>query len=271
MRAALSSVIVPTWNARALTVASLERLARHTTAPCELIVVDNGSRDGTPAWLERFAKRPGRLRRVVVLRNRSNRGYPQAMNQGLAQARGHWLVFGNADAAVCEGWLEGLQAAFRARPRVGGVSPCSNPVNGHDPRRPWAWRPLYAGLKGLDRLAAAAALSRAPAFIAAEGFVPGFCFLTTRPVLDRVGGFDERFSPGGFEDWDLQWRLRRRGLRLGFAGRVHVHHAWSGVSRANGVDPERAYGAARLARFHAKHPRAAKLGFATRAALAPAA
>ncbi len=254
MRRALTSVIVPCWNALALTRVCLTRLARHTRGDCELVVVDNGSTDGTPEWLEAFARRPGALSAVRVLRNRRNLGYPRAMNQGLAAARGERVVFGNADAAVSPGWLEGLLEAFDARPDVGGVSPCSNPPRPQPPPGPWSAEPWYDGLKGLERFTSAAALAPAPAFLPADGFVPGFWFLTSRATLERVGNFDERFSPGGFEDWDLQWRMRRAGLALGFAGRVYVHHAWSGVSRLNGVDPARAYGPARLARFHRKNP-----------------
>ncbi|MDX6768429.1 MAG: glycosyltransferase family 2 protein [Elusimicrobiota bacterium] len=254
----LTSVIIPCWNALALTRVCLERLERWTTAPYELVLVDNGSTDGTAAWLRAFARRARGPEAVRVLRDARNAGYPAAMNRGLAVSRGRFVVFGNNDAAVTAGWLEGMLEAFRARPGVGGVAPCSNPPGSVARGEPWAVRGLYDDAAGLDRLACAAQLVRPAApFHPAAGFVPGFWFLTSAAVLARVGAFDEGFSPGGFEDWDLQWRMRRAGLRLGFAERAYVHHVWSGTAAARRVRRGTPRWEDRRRRLLAKHPDAA--------------
>ncbi|MDD5630022.1 MAG: glycosyltransferase family 2 protein [Elusimicrobia bacterium] len=260
----LTSILIPCWNALELTRVSLARLLRDTTRPYELILVDNGSRDGTASWLGRWARSARRRlkgpRRILILSNAANRGYAAAMNQALGRARGECLLFGNADAAPTPGWLEAMQEALARGGRVGGVSPCANTPAARD--RGWSAPPWYDDLPGLDRFAAAAALApRARAFIPAPGFVPGFWFLTSRRVLDRVGVFDERFFPGGFEDWDLQWRMRRDGYAVGFAGRAYVHHVWFGCAARNGLSEKRLYGKTRLARFLALRPDAAGLPF----------
>lgn len=257
-----ASLLVACWNAVELSRVSLERALSLAGAPLELVAVDNGSEDATPRLLASLRRRAPRLLRggrVVVLRNRRNRGYPAAMNQALAAARGEVVIFGNCDAAPTQGWLPAMLEALEARPSAGAVSPCSN-APGTLARRPWAWPPYYDDLAGLDRLAAAARLaSPAPAFLPCEGFVPGFWLMTTREALRRAGGaFDERFAPGGFEDFDLQWRLRRAGLELGFAGRAYVHHVWFGCARANGLSSKRLYSQARRRRLlERKHPGAA--------------
>ena len=256
----LTSVLLPCWNALDLTQVCLKQLTRWTSRPFEVVVVDNGSRDGTWAWLTRWRRRrrtPGSdpLKGVTLLRNPVNRGYAAAMNQAISAARGELLVFGNADAAVGPRWLEEMSVLFSKRRRRGGLSPCVNPRETSSGRRLWSMRPWYEDLDGMVRFAHARALSpRAKPFIpAADSFIPGFWFMTSRAALEKAGLFDERFKRGGLEDWDLQLRLRRAGYELGFAGRAYVHHEWSGVLRRNGLDPAALYSANRRL-FSAKHP-----------------
>jgi GT2 family glycosyltransferase len=261
----LTSVIIPCWNALELTRVCLKQLVRRTTLDFELIVVDNGSADGTSDWLRTFRAKTirrnprGPLRRFHVVTNAENRGYPAAMNQGIRAARGGMLLFGNNDVAVTPAWLEHMQAALRAGgPAVAGVSALSNP-----PREPgtpvdWERRPWYRGIKGLERYAAAELLrGGAPVFLPAVGLLNGFWFLTRRSVIKKVGAFDERYGPGGFEDFDLQWRMREAGYRLGFAGRSYVHHVVFGCSEINGLKKRELYGPARAALLHEKFPETA--------------
>ncbi|MHC5541769.1 glycosyltransferase, partial [Singulisphaera rosea] len=103
----LGSVIIPCWNQREFTRHCIAALARHTRDPWELIVVDNGSTDGTNAFLEGVqAAAPFQ---VQVITNPENRGFPAACNQGLQAARGDFLVLLNNDAVVTDGWLDQLR------------------------------------------------------------------------------------------------------------------------------------------------------------------
>ncbi|MFI5349993.1 MAG: glycosyltransferase family 2 protein [Elusimicrobiota bacterium] len=260
-----TSVIIPCWNALELTRVCLKQLVRRTTSAYELIVVDNGSVDGTGDWLRAFRSKAlrknsrGALRRFLIISNKENRGYAAAMNQGIRSARAPFLLFGNNDVAVTPRWLEELRAALLSpRSGVGGVAPFSNPVRPPGASTGWGHRPWYRGIEGLERFAAAARLKgRRPAYVPADGFLAGFWFLTSRAVIRKVGAFDERYGRGGFEDFDLQWRMRRAGYRLGFAGRSYVHHVGFGCSRANGLRIEEAYGPKRAALLYRKFPEAA--------------
>lgn len=250
----LTSVLLPCWNAPELTRVCLQRLRAGTTRPYELILVDNGSRDRR--WLAEEARAlrgAPLLKGVRLLRNARNRGYPIAMNQALRAARGGLLLFANADAAPAAGWLEEMMPLFARRPRLAGLAPSSNAPEPLPLRRPWALPPWYSGPEEMSRFAAACALRETRAFIPAEGFLPGFWFMSTRRALERVGGFDEGFSPGGYEDWDLQLRLRRAGYELGVAPRAYVHHVWRGVARRNGQRGDAAFRLTR-ARFQARYP-----------------
>jgi glycosyltransferase involved in cell wall biosynthesis len=81
-----TSVIIPCWNQLEYTRQCVSAMLRHTRAPRELIVIDNGSTDGTAAYLADVrvtAPFP-----VTIVANTKNLGFPAAINQGLECARG---------------------------------------------------------------------------------------------------------------------------------------------------------------------------------------
>lgn len=242
------ALVIPCWNASDLAAACLARVARFSRRT-RTIVVDDGS---TPAHARKIAA-AARRAGAELLRLPANGGYPRAVNAGLARRRDEeFVVLGNADAAATEGWEDAMAAAFED-PKVAAVSPACNPPR-RAGRAPWADPPRYADLAALDRFAAALSLRPEPAFREARGFVPGFWLMVRAKALEKAGSLDERFSPGGYEDWDLQWRLREAGWKVGFAPRAYVHHAGTAVVRANGVSPRSLFTAARRALLTRKHP-----------------
>jgi GT2 family glycosyltransferase len=108
----LASIIIPCWNQLEFTRQCIGALRKHTRRPWELVVVDNGSTDGTADYLagvSDIASVP-----VTVITNASNRGFPAAINQGLKAARGEYLVLLNNDVVVTDGWLGQLIALLNA-------------------------------------------------------------------------------------------------------------------------------------------------------------
>ncbi len=108
VRSELASIIVPCWNQLEFTRQSIAALMRCTRSPWELIVVNNGSTDGTRDYLA--GVQDASPVPVTVVANSTNLGFPAAVNQGLKYARGEYLVLLNNDAVVTEGWLEQLVA-----------------------------------------------------------------------------------------------------------------------------------------------------------------
>ena len=112
------SIVIPVFNKRELTEACLASLRRHTSAPeTEVIVVDNGSTDGTGEWLRELEAK-GELRALLHL---ENLGFARACNAGAAAARGELLLFLNNDTEVTDGWLEPLTRTLADDPYVGAV------------------------------------------------------------------------------------------------------------------------------------------------------
>src|SRR5206468_3662370 len=87
-------------------------LVQHTRPAWELIVVNNGSTDGTANYLA--GAQDAAAVPVTVVTNATNRGFPAAVNQGLSLARGEYLVLLNNDAVVTDGWLDHLIALAQA-------------------------------------------------------------------------------------------------------------------------------------------------------------
>jgi GT2 family glycosyltransferase/tetratricopeptide (TPR) repeat protein len=226
----LASIIILCCNQLEYTRLCLESLLRHTRPPYELILVDNASTDDTPAYLAEVRGRPGPAR-VEVIRNEANVGFPAGCNQGLERAQGRYVVFLNNDTVLTPGWLEGLiGVSLQDWPSVGMAGPVSNgAMDAQDIRTD------YAGLEHLDDFAARRRQAFAGRTLAVRRLT-GFCLLVRREVLERVGGFDERFGMGFFEDDDLCVRAREAGFRLLVALDVFVHHFAHRTFRHLGVN-----------------------------------
>jgi GT2 family glycosyltransferase len=109
----LASANVPCWNQLDFTRHCITALGRNTRRPWKLIVVDNGSIDGTAIYLS--AVHDAAVAPVTVISNRENRRFPAAINQGLAAARGEFLVMLNNEVVVTDAWLDQLTALTTAK------------------------------------------------------------------------------------------------------------------------------------------------------------
>lgn len=225
-----ASVIVLTWNALEHTRRCVASLLEHTDARHELIFVDNGSTDGTVEWLGELARSQPR---VQVILNGENLGFAAGNNRGLAAARGDFMVLLNSDTVVTAGWLERLMRPALHDPRVGLVGPFTNNVTGVQrlPEVGYDQRTLA----GLDDFAARHAAANA-GVVAHALWIVGFCLLVRREVLERLGGLDEVFGQGNYEDTDYCLRAFLAGYRTVLAKDCFIHHVGSASFDAGGVD-----------------------------------
>ncbi|MCY8701160.1 glycosyltransferase family 2 protein, partial [Bacillus spizizenii] len=119
-----TSIIVLTYNQLALTKQCLESIWKHTNNDCiEIIVVDNGSHDGTRDYLKQISS-------IRTIFNKTNEGFAKACNQGLEAASGDSILFLNNDTIVTNQWLEPMIKLLYQDDKIGMVGPVSNYVSG---------------------------------------------------------------------------------------------------------------------------------------------
>ncbi|MDR3621717.1 MAG: glycosyltransferase, partial [Paludisphaera borealis] len=224
-----ASVVVPCFNQLVYTRYCIAALAKHTRAPWELIAVDDGSTDGTAAYLagvQDAAPFP-----VTIVSNLENRGFPAACNQGLARARGDYLVLLNNDAVVTDAWLDQLVALVDSDPLIGMTGPMSNYVS--EPQL--VHRVPYRDLDAMHEFASRWRREHRGRWFKAPK-LSGFCLLLTRRVFEAVGDLDERFGLGYFDDDDMTLRARKAGFELAVAQDLFVHHYGSRTFVGAGID-----------------------------------
>lgn len=216
----LVSVIVVTFGGLPLTRRCLESLLEGETWPrLEVLVVDNGSADGTPEHLRSLAAADPRVR--VFPQNR-NLGFPAANNAGLAEARGEIVLLLNNDTVVPPGMIGRLVRPLQRDPGLGLVCATTN-FCGNEARV----EPDYEDLDGLPRFAAARARHHSGQLFDLR-VAAMYCVALRREVFQAVGPLDEAFGIGMFEDDDYSLRVRRAGWRVACAEDAYVHHVGQG-------------------------------------------
>jgi GT2 family glycosyltransferase len=189
------SVVVPTYRRTALLERCLAALAEQTLpgAAYEVVVVHDGPSADARRTVESWARRNDRAARFHELATR--RGPAAARNRGWSDSRAEFVAFTDDDTIPDAHWLENGLAGFT--PEVDAA---------------WGRLVMPLGDAPTDYELDAAALAHAP-------FVTANCFCR-RSVLERLGGFDERFEQAWREDSDLYFRLLDSGARI-----VHLRNA----------------------------------------------
>lgn len=206
----LTSIIIPTYNGLSYLADCIASIRAYTTPPYEIVVVDNGSTDGTTDFCRRESLR------FVSLPD--NRGFPAACNAGLRLASGDRLLLLNNDVIVSHRWLDNMADCLDHARDVGIVGPYTNYASGK--------QRMIAPYETIGQYHEMAIHLNAPnpyQWLQVDRLV-GFCFLFKRELYERIGELDERFSPGHYEDDDYCYRARLAGYRLMIAGDTVVHH-----------------------------------------------
>jgi GT2 family glycosyltransferase len=217
------SVIVVNYNGLRHIPDCLDSLSRQTLAAnlWEAIVVDNGSTDGSVAYIQQA--HPW----VQVIELKRNAGFAAGNNAGLRLARGPFVALLNNDAVAAPQWLERLLRAAERVPDIGGVA--GKIRFRHDPDLlnsaglMLSWNG-YGEDRGFHQRDLGQFDQPAEVFGAC-----GASLLLRRAMLDDVGVFDEALFMY-YEDLDLAWRARLRGWRFVYEPRAEVWHVHSATA-----------------------------------------
>ncbi|MBC7185401.1 MAG: glycosyltransferase family 2 protein [Calditrichaeota bacterium] len=218
-----ASVIIVSWNTKELALRCIESVfAKNRQVGLEVIVVDNGSADGTTAALRQLYPQ------VLLVANRENLGFARAVNQGLAAAKGELFVVMNADTALLsEEPILRIQRFLCAQPRVGIVGATlvapdgkvlsrgrrfQNVANLAKIHLMFASAPVFGGHKEMS--------DDVPLWV---DYVDGAFLAVRRKVVAQVGPMDEaHFLYGEDMEWCL--RARKAGWQAAVLPDVVVRH-----------------------------------------------
>jgi glycosyltransferase involved in cell wall biosynthesis len=206
------SVVIPSFERRPVLEEVLRALdAQSGAPPFEIVVVDDGSRDGTAAWLR--GVRPERPFRLI---EQANRGPAAARNRGVAAAAGEAVAFLGDDTVPEAGWLAAHAAAHRRR--SGAPIAVIGRIDWHPRMRPTPF------LRHINENG----LQFGFALIDDPENVPFNFFYTSNVSLGRAAllddPFDERFPYPAWEDTEASYRMSRRGRRLVYEPAARVLH-----------------------------------------------
>jgi GT2 family glycosyltransferase len=212
------TVVVVNWNRRALLEACLRSLEQPQGAAFEVVVVDNGSSDGSPEWVAQYAAAAPLP--VRLIRNSVNLGFCAANNQGIAAARGEFIALLNNDAEAGPGWLAALLGAFD-EPGVGMAA--SKILVWEDPAQIDKVGHLI-WLDGQNRGRGSGETDRGQYDRVEEVLWPdGAACMYRKAMLDQIGGFDEDLFAYG-DDAELGLRARIAGWRCLYIPSAVVRH-----------------------------------------------
>ena len=222
----LVTVVVVNWNGLSLLRRCLPPVLAQRGVPYEVIVVDNGSSDGSLDWLRRLsatlAAAPA-APPVRILASERNLGFAAGNNLAIRESQAPFVATLNNDARPEPGWLAALVAAAEADPKIGSCAA----------QLVFASRPEVVNSAGiaLDRAGIAwdreVGAARHPPGPATEVFgASAGAALYRRAMLDDVGLFAESFFMY-LEDVDLAWRARLRQWQCVYVPAAVVHHLHS--------------------------------------------
>lgn len=206
----ICDIVIPVWNKKELTERCVNSILLNTDYPYRIVLIDNASSEPAKGYLEAVARQhPDKIKLVV---NKENLGNTTAGVQGMKYSDADYVCILDNDTIVCKDWLSEMVKAAEGSPNIGIVNPNSNSF----------------GLKKrpdetLEDFASSLTRENAGKYIEI-GAAVGFCYLVKRKLIDEIGYWDERFSPGYFEDTEYAMRAKKRGYKSVIALGSYVYH-----------------------------------------------
>jgi GT2 family glycosyltransferase len=222
------SVLIPVWNSAYHTLRCLKSLAADQSCSIEVIVFNNSSTDQTKELLERCEN-------IVVINNLVNVGFVGATNGAAAVATGKLVLMMNNDITIASGTLNDAAKLFDTEPVVGAVGALLKLATG---RVQEAGAIIYRNGATNGFLRHRKHALPEGMFVRDVDYCSGAFLLLERQHFLDIGGLDEMFAPGYYEETDLCMRIRSLGKRVIYTPELVLSHFEFG-SFASGAAFER--------------------------------
>lgn len=217
------SIVITVYNAfkdTALCLSSVEKSLDLTAV--ELVLVDDASQKETAELLDKFkAKYP----QIKLVRHEKNQGYLHSVNDGIKECTSDIVTLLNSDTYIPADFVSRVRDCFERDNTIGVASPILSHGNPFSvPLEKWA-KSVYS-----EEEVAALVLEKNVKACRIQPLYPdivfpdGACFSVRRECFEKIGYFDERYSPGYFEELDFCMRTVMAGYRTVFIDNLYVYH-----------------------------------------------
>ncbi|MBV9153788.1 MAG: glycosyltransferase, partial [Alphaproteobacteria bacterium] len=239
-----ASVIIPAFEHVAYTIAAVISLLEHAASTrYKIIIGNNVSSDETA---EVFTAVGGVLRCIT---HEVNEGFIRNCNLSAQQARGDYVVLLNNDTFILDGWLDELLAPFK---RFAAVGLTGSKLLMPDGSLQEAGGIIWQNASGWNFGRGQDPTLPEFNYVKDVDYVSGAAIAIPKRIWDEIGGFDERYVPAYFDDSDLAFTLRAKGLRTLYAPASQVIHH-EGITHGTDVAAStKAYQQANRAKFTEK-------------------
>jgi len=198
-------LVLISFNQLHYTKQCIESIYKNTTIPFHLLVVDNGSNQETIKYL----KEQEGLNKCTAIFNQKNKGWIGAVNQGLFYGKYDYYCVMNNDLIMYPNWLSEMMEVVKSNKDAGLVNP--------------EWN-IPKKFKSNHEQFYTKVISKRKQNSIQTDWTRGFCFLIDRKVIEAIGGFDDYYREGYYEDWDYSIRATQAGFQCYRALKAFVYH-----------------------------------------------
>jgi GT2 family glycosyltransferase/tetratricopeptide (TPR) repeat protein len=224
------SIIIPVFNKVNYTKRCIQSIyANPPKSSFEIIIINDASSDDTKIYLEGLK---GEIRTIT---NKVNRGYTIACNQGAKIAKGNYILFLNNDTEVTPGWLDALVDTFKNNPDAGIVG---SKLVYPDWRLQEAGGIVFSDGSGWNYGRFCSPNHPKFEYLRRVDYISGAALMIRIDLLKKLNFFDERYSPGYYEDTDLCFGIRSLGYSViycPFSTVIHHEGISSGTDLSKGM------------------------------------
>ncbi len=214
------SIVVPVHNQYRVTMNCLRSILEHTgNTSYEVILADDASSDLTVSIEQRVSG-------LILVRQQSNLGFLGNCNAAVQLAKGEYVLLLNNDTAVTAGWLEQLLNVFMLHADAGVVGP---KLLYGDGRLQEAGGIVWSDASGWNYGKLDDPAAPQYNYLRRTDYVSGACLLTPKSLWEKIGGFDDRYSPAYYEDTDYCFAVRDAGYNVYYQPQCEIYH-FEGIS-----------------------------------------
>ncbi len=218
MKKELVSVLILNWNTKQFLIDCLGCLEKQSYPSLEIVIVDNGSTDGSLPILCKLKKR----KKIILIENKTNLGFAEGNNQAYRASHGEYVLTLNADTTFDKSMISGLVNFMKNHPHAGVMQPKLVFMSDHKKLdnvgafQTWSGIPYYFGLyKNADN-----PIYNQDLLVYT---VKGACLFTRRKVIEKIGLFDSAMF-AYFEETDFCHRAWLAGWQCWYTPKVLVNH-----------------------------------------------